>query len=213
LKFTEEDLSQIEEKSIKAEKVEEQIGIFKRGNLPVNIKSAATPGHGIHQFTSKDREELGNFYDTRKNDLEIIKFIPASGAASRMFKSLHNFLNDFDPGKSSIREFLDHSKDEGLKNFLNQMQDLPFYESAVNIARESQPGFDDLNEDAQKYLLLQTILFSPGLDLSNYPKGLVPFHKYKDTSPLPLKSTYMKRQNMLLQKIQQSFILQFLKTI
>jgi len=180
LSFTKEDLTQIENKGINAEKVEEQIMIFRRGNLPVNIESAATPGNGIHQLTDKDQAELENYYDTSKDALDIIKFVPASGAASRMFKDLHYFLSDFDPGRSSIDDYLSKSKNEGLRNFFGQMEDLPFYETAVNYAREGQPGFDNLNEEAQKYVLLQTMLFSPGLDLSNYPKGLVPFHNYGD---------------------------------
>lgn len=180
MRFTEEDLTQIRQKGINEEKVEEQIKIFQRGNLPVNIESAATTGHGIEQFSEQEQRELGNFYDSRKDDLEILKFVPASGAATRMFKSLHTFLSSFDPSHSSIEDYLIQSKDKGLKEFFHNMEKLPFYEIAVNYAREAQPGFEDLNEEAQKFLLLQTILFSPGLDLSNYPKGLVPFHNYGD---------------------------------
>jgi len=180
LRFTEEDLTQIENKGIDDKKVEEQINIFKRGNIPVNIVTAATTGNGIHQFSEGEQQDLANYYETRKNDLEIIKFVPASGAATRMFKSLHKFLKDFDPGKSSIQVFLSHSKNQELKDFFDGIDKLPFYDTAVNYAREGQPGFENLNDEAQKYILLQTILFSPGLDLSNYPKGLVPFHNYKD---------------------------------
>lgn len=180
MRFTDEDLAQIEKQGINKEKVEDQIMIFQRGNLPVNIKSAATPGNGIHQFSSGEQEELGNYYESRKEKLEIIKFVPASGAATRMFKVLHNFIASFDPGKSSIEEYLFESGNNELKAFLDRMDNLPFYESAVNYARECQPGFENLNIEAQKYLLIQSILFSPGLDLSNHPKGLVPFHNYGD---------------------------------
>lgn len=180
MKFTAEDLAQIEQKGINERRVEEQIKIFRRGNLPVNIESAATPGRGIQQFSDKERDELGKYYESRKDGLDIIKFVPASGAATRMFKALHTFLADFDPGKSSINEYLNESRNKGLKGFFDQMEQLPFYERAVNYARECQPGYENLNEEAQKYLLLQTILFSPGLELSNYPKGLVPFHNYQD---------------------------------
>ena len=180
MKFSEEDLTQIGQQGINVEKVEDQIKIFRRGNLPVNIASAATPGNGIHHLSESESEQLATFYDQKKDDLEILKFVPASGAATRMFKDLHNFLADFDPGKSSIEEYLTQAKNKGLEKFFHRMQDLPFYEGAVNYAQECQPGFENLNEEAQKYVLLQTILFSPGLDLSNYPKGLVPFHNYGD---------------------------------
>lgn len=180
MRFTEEDLKYLKKKGIDENKVEEQLEIFRRGNLPVDIVAAATTGNGIYQFTGREREELEKHYDNRKNSLEIIKFIPASGAATRMFKALHGFMAEFDPGSSSLREYLNKTDNKILKDFFDRMEKLPFYDSAINYARECQPGFEDLNEEAQKYLLLQTVLFSPGLDLSNYPKGLVPFHNYGD---------------------------------
>lgn len=180
MRFTDEDLMQIENQGINKEMVEDQIKIFRRGNLPVNIKSAATTGNGINQFSNGQLDELEEYYQSKKEDLEIIKFVPASGAATRMFKVLHNFISTFDPGKSSIKEYLIKSKNNELKNFIDQIENLPFYENAVKYAPESDPGYESLNEEAQKYLLIQTILFAPGLDLSNDPKGLVPFHNYGD---------------------------------
>lgn len=180
MRFTQEDLRQIQQKGIDKKKVEAQLEIFRRGNLPVDIVAAATPGNGINRFTAEDREELAKYYDSRKNELAIIKFIPASGAATRMFKALHGFLAIFDPERSSISDFTEKTKDKGIKEFFENIEKLPFYNYALGYARECQPGFDNLNEEAQKYVLLQTMLFSPGLDLSNYPKGLVPFHNYGD---------------------------------
>lgn len=179
MRFTQEDLIQIKEKGIDERKVEEQLEIFRRGNLPVDIVAAATSGKGIHQFTGEDKLELEKYYEARKEQLDIVKFIPASGAATRMFKALHGFLADFDPQRSSVKEYIGQ-KNSGLKDFFERIEKLPFYETALNYAKECQPGFNDLNDEAQKYLLVQTMLFSPGLDLSNYPKGLVPFHNYKD---------------------------------
>ena len=180
MRFTQEDLKSIEQKGINENKVEEQLEIFKRGNLPVDIVAAATPENGIRRFTPEERQELEKFYDYRKNELSIIKFIPASGAATRMFKALHGFLAEFDHEKTKLSQYIGEKEDKGLKDFFDHLEKLPFYESALNFAREYQPGFEGLTEDAQKYILVQTILFSPGLDLSNFPKGLVPFHNYGD---------------------------------
>jgi len=179
LKFTREDIEQIEKKGLSEKKVEEQIRIFERGNLPVNIEAAATVGNGILQFSSAQREELSSYYDNKKEDLEILKFVPASGAATRMFKSLHTFMEEFDPGKESLDDYLNRKNNTNLKRFFENIESLPFYDTAVNNSRESQPGFDSLTDEAKKFLIVRTILFSPGLNLSNYPKGLVPFHNYK----------------------------------
>lgn len=179
MKFTGEDIDQIEKKGLSENKVEEQIQIFKRGNLPVNIEAAATVGNGILDFSRAEGEERARYYENKKQDLEVLKFVPASGAATRMFKMLHTFLEEFDPGKEGLIDYLSRKNNSNLKRFFDDIKKLPFYESAVNNSRESQPGFDSLTEEAKKFLIVRTVLFSPGLNLSNYPKGLVPFHNYK----------------------------------
>ena len=105
MNFSEKDILQIEEKGITTKEVEEQIEIFKRGNIKVNITEAATTGNGISKVEATEKHELIEFYDAEKNKYSILKFVPASGAASRMFKSLHNFADDFDPEKHELREY------------------------------------------------------------------------------------------------------------
>lgn len=178
MKLSKEDIEQIENKGLSKEKIEEQIEIFKRGNIPVNILAAATLGNGIKEYAEEEKQEYSNYYDAHKKGLEIMKFVPASGAATRMFKALHVFLQEYDPQQQSIDAYLSRSENKKLKRFMLGLKDLPFYEKAVNYAKKDHPGFNDLTPDAQKYELVHTILFSPGLNLSNLPKGLVPFHDY-----------------------------------
>ncbi len=180
MKFTQDDIAQIENHRLTENKVKEQVVIFKRGNLPVNIYAAATTGQGILEFSAEEQEQLSGFYDSQKDRLAIVKFVPASGAATRMFKVLHAFLGEFDPGKESLSAFLKSFGNKNLAAFFDGIEKLPFYDQALHYARECQPGFDSLNLEAKKFTLLQTMLFPPGLDLGNYPKGLVPFHNYRD---------------------------------
>lgn len=177
--FSQEDLQQFEKNGIMQEKVQQQLEIFKRGNKAVNIKAAATVGAGIQQLAGDQQEKYAEFYTMNKTGLDIIKFVPASGAATRMFKDLHEFLKKFDSRNTTIADYLTEKNNKKLTLFFSEIENLPFYSEAVNHARQNHPGFDDLSPDARKYILVQTILFSPGLDLSNYPKGLVPFHKYE----------------------------------
>lgn len=187
MKFTEEDIAQIQNKGITEDKVLKQIEIFHRGNLPVNIQAAATLGKGIYEYSAEDRQQLSGWYERKKNQLSIVKFVPASGAATRMFKALHEFLGEFDPSSESLSAFLKKSHNKNLAIFFDEIENLPFYDQALHHAREAQPGFDSLSDEAQKYALLQTMLFSPGLDLGNYPKGLVPFHNYRDHIATPFE--------------------------
>ena len=178
MKFSEKDILQIDEKGISTKEVEEQIEIFKRGNIKVNIIEAATVGNGISKIESTEKHELIEFYDSEKNKHSVLKFVPASGAASRMFKALHNFADEFDPEKHELREYLDSTGDSSLQRFFNHLDKLPFYDHAIEKTKKNHSNYSDLSHDAQHKVLVQTILNSDGLYLSNLPKGLVPFHKY-----------------------------------
>ncbi|MDT0641204.1 DUF4301 family protein [Zunongwangia sp. F363] len=180
MKLSEKDLSQIKEKGISEQEVENQIGIFQRGNIKVDISEAATLGKGIFSFSEEEKEELISLYDSKKDSLEIIKFVPASGAATRMFKALHNFVDEFDPAEESLRDYLDKKENHSLQRFFEDMENLPFYDLALDYARRNTGNFGDLSHDEQRLELVKSILFESGLGLSDYPKGLVPFHNYKD---------------------------------
>ena len=178
MNFTEKDILQIEEKGLTTKEVEEQIAIFKRGNLKVNITEAATVGQGISRIGPTEKHELIQFYDSEKDKHSILKFVPASGAATRMFKSLHKFADEFDPENDNLRSYLDENADADLQKFFNHFDKLPFYTQALKKAKKNHPDYEDLSHDHQHKILVETILESDGLYLSNLPKGLVPFHKY-----------------------------------
>ncbi|CAN5129013.1 hypothetical protein BH23BAC2_BH23BAC2_04890 [soil metagenome] len=180
MKFLEEDKAQIRKKGLSLQQVEEQIEIFKKGNIPVNINAAANVGLGIKKYTEAQRKDLANYYDNKREELSIIKFVPASGAATRMFKALHNFLKEYDPGRESLHDFIKRADNKIITAFFTRIEELPFYFQAVEYARKNQDNFEGKEKEEQKFILLKTILFSPGLDLSNFPKGLVPFHNYKE---------------------------------
>ncbi len=99
MSFSEKDISQIQERGITPEKVQQQIEIFKRGNVFVNIREAATVKNGILSLPEEEQKDLNDYYESRKDELDILKFVPASGAATRMFKAFYNLLKDFDPGR------------------------------------------------------------------------------------------------------------------
>jgi hypothetical protein len=180
LDFSEKDISHFREKGISPEKVEEQIEIFKRGNIVVNIREAATVKNGILAFSEEEKNELTALYDSRKDDLDLLKFVPASGAATRMFKAFYNLLKEFDPENENLDEYIDQKNEQSLEVFFNRIKDLPFYDEVKKRAVQSTPGYEEMAEDRQQYLFVKYMLQEDGLDLGDQPKGLVPFHKYDD---------------------------------
>ena len=180
LNFSEKDVSRFREKGITPEKVEQQIEIFKRGNIVVNVREAATVKNGILAIPEEKQKELSSFYESKKDGLDLLKFVPASGAATRMFKAFYNLLKEFDPNEESLDNYIDRKNEKSLEVFFSRIKDLPFYEKVRKRASEAEAGYDALPEDKQHYLFVKYMLQEDGLNLGDQPKGLVPFHKYQD---------------------------------
>lgn len=170
---------QIEEKGLTTHEVEEQIAIFKRGNIKVNIIEAATVEKGISRIENSDKDEMIKLYDSAKDNYSLLKFVPASGAATRMFKALHTFNDEYDASKEELRDYLDRKGDKDLQRFFSEIDNLPFYDHAVEKTKNNYPDYDNKTADEQHGLFVKTLLEEKGLFLGNLPKGLVPFHKYK----------------------------------
>ena len=90
--FSEKDKQQLISKGIAAEKVEGQIQTFKEGIPFVKLEKAAVVTNGILKFSNEDEKELIENFENAKNHLSLLKFVPASGAGSRMFKFLSEFV-------------------------------------------------------------------------------------------------------------------------
>jgi hypothetical protein len=180
VEFSEIDILQIGEKGLSTQEVERQIQIFERGNIKVDIQQAATVDNGIFAYSLEEQKKFIQSFEDKKEHLNLLKFVPASGAATRMFKAFHNFADEFDPEKESLRDYLDKKEDKSLQLFFEKIAKLPFYEAASKKAKENNTDFLEKSNDEQQLILVKTMLYENGLGLSDLPKGLVPFHAYSD---------------------------------
>ncbi len=154
--FTEKDIRQIEGHGLSVEAVERQIEHFKAGFPYLDIDSAARVGDGILSVTGTEAECCIRAYETACDGLKIVKFVPASGAATRMFKELFAFLNEGKRGK-------------GIDTLLEHIDRFAFYDRL----REALPaGADDR--------AVVSAIVGPGLEYGSKPKGQILFHKYDD---------------------------------
>lgn len=180
--ITEKDIQQIKSKGLTVEKVAQQIDIFKRGIPPVNLREAATVGRGILSFEEDDLIQLAAIYNKNIENLNVVKFVPASGAASRMFKDCYKFLNSYDYKKESLNSYLNYEKATAIRLFLIGLEKFPFYELVLKATLENHSNFDDLSEGEQLHAFVKTMLQNgKGLNYGSFPKGLLPFHKYKNS--------------------------------
>lgn len=156
--FTAQDLQQLAQRGVSAEQVEAQLKSFKTGFPNLDITAAAAVGNGIMRIDD-DAAYLKAWEEYLQENHTILKFVPASGAASRMFKNLFEYLEN---GEETpfIQKFL-----AGLKNFA-------FYSELM----EKTPS--DKGQD-----IVRTLLET--MNYGKLPKGLLKFHAYEEGPRTP----------------------------
>lgn len=170
--FIEADLTQIKSRGSDVSVVEQQIQYFIGGFPFLQLSKAATVGDGIIQLNDQQIQELISEFDKSAADGEIslLKFVPASGAATRMFKSLFSFLQE---GK----------RDKSVDEFFNRLTEFAFYDDLkVALAADGQNI-----ETADEQTIASYYLTNKGLGYGELPKGLLKFHNYPDRSRTPLE--------------------------
>jgi hypothetical protein len=173
--FNEIDLEEFQKRGISLEDVLAQLTHFNEGFKPANLVASAMLGNGILDISS----EL-NFYIDKyeRADISTLKFVPASGAATRMFKKLFEFRSE---GKKKMDTYRKMVKEKGaIYHFIKQLDSFAFYE-------DLQEAFEQINgysiEEAhlkQEYdKILDALLNESGLNYGKLPKGLLKFHVYQ----------------------------------
>ncbi len=179
--FTEKNIKQIEAHGLSEASVKDQIQIFKDGIPFSNVVEAASAGNGIEVLSSEQQLDFVSLFDTKKRGLELLKFVPASGAVTRMFKFLHQFLDNYNESEE-IDTFLQKKEHLSLKTFFNSVEKFPFLDLVKKNLDEKYPEYQTLEKAKKHFLLVKEMLEDSGLNFSNTPKGLIPFHKYDDDS-------------------------------
>jgi hypothetical protein len=154
--FTPSDLAQLEARGISVEKAEKQLHSFANGFPELDIVSAASVGNGVLNPTE---EEIDAYVKAWQDYLDeghtVLKFVPASGAASRMFKDLFEYLETGE-------------KTKFIEKFLCEKEHFAF-----------APQLAGLDEQAAVSHLLKD------MNYGNLPKGLLLFHSYEDGARTP----------------------------
>ncbi len=162
--FIENDLKQILAKGLTKEKVEQQINNFVTGFPFANIVNTATPENGIVVLNNSEVSDIVEFYKNESKKISITKFVPASGAASRMFKDLFEFLNSENSNFTNFSE---------VKTFFERLKDFAFYAELTDVLSKNNIDENDYKK------VLEFLLSERGLNYGFLPKALIKFHKYK----------------------------------
>ncbi len=176
--FTEKNRRQIKNHGLSKAEIEQQLTIFKNGISFANVVEPASAENGIEVYTKDEQQYFATIFESQKDKLALLKFVPASGAATRMFKFLHQFLENFNPENDAIEVFLQKEENRNLKTFFESIDNFAFSSLVKNSLKEKYPNFKNFEEGERKYFFVKEMLEETGLNFSNTPKGLVPFHKY-----------------------------------
>lgn len=182
--FSEKDLAQIRKKGISSDQVEKQLSYFIHGIPPLNIDRPATAGDGIIQLEQATATALAENFDRVRPDLHVTKFVPASGAATRMFKDLFSWREALAEG-TGVGELM--NREEAAALFFGRLKDFAFWEDLSLAMFREDLDAEHLLADRNVLPLLDFILFDYGLDYAALPKGLLAFHRYGDHSRTPFE--------------------------
>jgi hypothetical protein len=185
--FSEKDIAQIKQKGLEIKDVEHQIGNFKKGFPFIKLVAAATPQNGIECFSDAEIDDLVKYFDDNYSDYELLKFVPASGAASRMFKHLFEFMLAFEGSKEEIAGMEKDKSFNSVYNFFTSIKNFAFYRDLKNVISGNGLSLDDLLDKKDYKTVLEYFLTSKGLDYASLPKGLLQFHQYENGSRLSVE--------------------------
>ena len=162
--LSEKDLTQLSKRGITPAELNQQVDFFKSGFPWMNLEKSASIGNGIFQFSAEQLHEFIDRFDQQKTSLSILKMVPASGAATRMFKSLFEFLSTGEENKECTK-------------FFDELDHFAFFPELKKLIE----GKDDSAD------ILQKLLGSEGMDYGQKPKGLLSFHAYPEGARTPLE--------------------------
>ena len=178
--FNSDDFIEIHHRKINLETLEYQFQIVKNGLPKINLDRPAVIHDGVLALSNEEAIYHANYFDEKKKNLKLKKFVPASGAATRMFKFLNEFVIDYKPNEETINAYINRKKDKNLYIFLVAKEMFAFYDAVLETAKTLVSDFDSATKDAKDYAFIKAMLSPKYFDFASKPKGVLPFHKYED---------------------------------
>lgn len=177
--LSDQDLKQIKARGISEEQVEYQLNQFKTGFPFLKLESAAGIGNGIISPDENARKKSVECWNEYKQEgHKVVKFVPASGAASRMFKDMFAFVNaPYDVPTTAFE-----------KEYFDNIRKFAFREALCDKCKENEKkSIRTLLEEGNYKAIARNMLSPEGLNYGNLPKGLLLFHEYAEGPRTPME--------------------------
>lgn len=175
--FRDRDIQQIKKRGIDPAEAEKQVALLRQTFPYMRLVKAASVSQGITRLTAKQIKEYTEVYAGAQH-IEVLKFVPASGAATRMFKALFEFDESFKQAnfdsKTLAKEAYKH-----VKEFFDRIDEFAFYDDLNAVLKKKGKTISELLQRKEYHVILDALLNEKGLNYGNLPKGLLKFHRYE----------------------------------
>ena len=178
--YTKNDIKQFRHRGIKLVQIDKQIENFKKGFGFVKLQDAATLRNGIKSLTEEEENNYISIFENKKDALDMVKMVPASGSASRMFKTLNTFYNTYTGSDEDYLNFRQNKEPGTIFSFFEKLKEFPFYPHLKEALYKDMLDVDKLLWKNQFSEILEYLLTEKGLNYNSTPKGLIDFHIYQD---------------------------------
>ncbi len=166
--FTKNDHKDIESRGIAFSEIEEQLLRFNKGFPFLQIARPATTGDGILKPRGETLDDFIQHYESSVKSEKVLKFVPASGAASRMFKDLYAYI---DKGGNEIEQ-------ESTREFISGLSGFAFFDDLKSCLEKDGLSLESLLNSGEYIHIIKGLLEKQGLNYASLPKGLLAFHRY-----------------------------------
>jgi hypothetical protein len=181
--FTKADLEQMKQLGITEEEARRQMAILEKGPRLVSLQRPCTPGDGIIVLNTKDQSRLLALWEETAAKGRFSVFLPASGAATRMFAFLQRIRNQLDRvtlDKIAKKSSEMSSDRRDLQVFMESLREFAFFEPLAEVMDRAGISLPDQLNSGDYTVILDFLIEAQGLNYASLPKGLIPFHRYSD---------------------------------
>lgn len=184
--YTDKDLEDFKKRGISTQEIDRQMEAYKTGFPYLDIKRPAVAEDGIRCLSEEDVDKYEKRFEAEQNKLNMVKFVPASGAASRMFKDLFAFVNEYNSNPAEKEKF--KSPESPARKFIDNIDRFPFYDTLQKmIYGKYEMSIKEMLQSHKPVEIVKCLIHEDGMNYGNLPKALLKFHRYKNTSRTPLE--------------------------
>ena len=172
IEFTKRDIGYIKSKGQTLEDIKDQIACFKKGVQYTHLDRPAVVGDGIEDVDPQTASELKDLFEEQSSHYKVIKFVPASGAASRMFKALFDFI------RSENQDAV--TPDGAVGRFISGLKKFAFFKDLEKAMKKDGLSINNEIRQGNFKSVIEYLVTEKGLNYGQLPKGLLIFHHYDD---------------------------------